>query len=115
MDKPTVSIYLDKRRMAKNGSHRVRIRVTFKKKSKYYDTDIILEENSFLRVMSSRKKTDAEKEIRIKLGALKYKAETIIEKLPVFTFQQFEKKFYRNKEASNTIASGFDIPHCPIK
>ena len=108
MNKPTVSIYLDKRRIAKDGGHRVRIRITFKKKSKYYDTGIILEENSFLRIMSSKKKTETEKEQKIKLEALKYKAEIIVEKLPVFSIQQFEKRFYNNKEASNTISCGFD-------
>ena len=108
MQKPTVSIYLDKRRIAKNGGHRVRIRVTFKKRSKYYDAGIILEEDSFLRVMSSRKKTDIEKEHKIKLEAFQYNAEKVLEKLSVFTFQQFEKKFYSNIEASNTISSGFD-------
>ena len=58
--------------------------------------------------MSSRKKTDTEKEHKIKLEVLKHKAERILETLAVFTFLQFEKKYYNNIDASNTIDSGFD-------
>ena len=55
-----------------------------------------------------QKKTDIEKEHKIKFEALEDKVENILEKLSVFTFQKFEKDFYSNIEASNTITYGFD-------
>jgi len=108
MAKVTVDIYLDKRRKTKTGGHRVRIRVTFKRKTKYYDTGIILEEDDFLRIKNAKRRTDSEKETKWKLDALLHRAIVITEKLPIFTFQQFEKKYYTNKEATNTISSGFN-------
>ncbi|MDE1190962.1 MAG: hypothetical protein PW786_02325 [Arachidicoccus sp.] len=42
------------------------------------------------------------------MNACKAKADTVIEKMPDFTFLRFEQLFYKNSEANDKITTGFD-------
>lgn len=94
--KPHTHIILDTRRQLKSGNYPIKLRVTFKRKQRYFATDIKLTEVEFQVVMSKAPK-GASKEILLSLQALEQKANTIINKLSVFDFDTFERLLYSDQ------------------
>lgn len=90
---PTTNIILDTRRKKDDGTYPVKLRITFQKKSQYFNTDISLTEKDFEAAMKSEKPRGESKDIKFDLMNIEDKAMTIIEKLPTFSFPVFEKKF----------------------
>lgn len=108
MNKVTTSIYLDSRRKTVKGNYKVRIRITILRESKYYDSGIELTTESFDRIIGTKKTSEEEKRLRLKLYAVKAKADAVIEKMANFTFLRFEQLFYKNAAANDKISTGFD-------
>ena len=98
---PTVHLQLITRRKKKDNTYPVKIRVVYQRLYHDYRTGIDLTEESFKNAMVEKYKEPSRK-TRIKLDALKVKADKIIENLKPFTFQKFEKEFYgRVKDAAD--------------
>ncbi len=101
---------LDTRRAKGGDKYPVKLRITFERDRKYYPTPHDLTESEFERVMfpqeGSRIKP-AEKSLRKSIEAFEEKANEVINILPVFTWQQFEKKYIENRAAKDTIEGAF--------
>lgn len=104
----TVSAFIDKYHPQKDGKCSVTIRITNQRKKKYYPTGISLTELDFERVMTAKRRSDVDKTTYNKIHAFEYKAIQAVESLEVFTFDKFEDIYLENREASDTIAYGFD-------
>ncbi|MDX5422272.1 MAG: site-specific integrase [Hymenobacteraceae bacterium] len=100
------SVILDTRRALKDGSFPVRLRLTYQRQRKYYNTGYSLSEVEFSKVQAEKPK-GRYKELRIAFQAIEQKAIGIIRNLDVFTFEQFEKK-YLNTTAKNEVFSAFE-------
>lgn len=101
------AIVLDTRRKKQNDLYPVKLRITFERKQVYFQTPHDLTEKVFKRVMYGERQTDKEKEVKKKVQAFEDKAAVIIETLPFFTWQAFEKRYFANRAAKDTINMAF--------
>lgn len=102
----TTTIFFDKYHPKADGTHSVKVRVTFDRKSLYYQTGISLTEADFKKAMGEKPRGEY-KEIALKLQAFENKAADIIKALPVFSFASFEKLYFSNRATKGTIDGAF--------
>ena len=112
-----VSIVIDKRRSKKNNARKplfpVRLRVydSVLKKDKRYKLDIDLTEEDYQRIFypkgNERLSRDL-KEIKIKLNKYESDAEKVLRELEVFTFDSFERKYFRDRNTVQNIITHYN-------
>lgn len=109
MKNADVSIYYDTLRPKKNGKCNAKIRITFNRKRKYYSTsiDLTLDEVEKLTTGKTRL-SDELKEYKRILNAFIVKAEQIIKKIKVFTFDEFENYFFENRNIQDSVSFAFE-------
>lgn len=117
----TTKIIQDTRRALKDSTFPIKIRITFQRKQVYYSTPYSLSiddfskisgisvlEKRFLKNKNIVRKTKEElKRIAFELQEYEIKAAKIIESLPIFTFDLFEKKFLTNRIENDFISKAF--------
>lgn len=108
MKKGSAAIYLDSHRPKIDGKCSIKIKITFNRKRKYYATGIDVLPKEFERVMNGKRKTASEKETYVKLNHFLSKAQSILNKLPVFTFDGFEDHFFEHRNTFNSVSFGFE-------
>lgn len=102
IDTPKLSIFLDKRRSKKDGKFPIKLRITFKRESKYYPTEFDMTEDDFIRHRDAES-LRANKSIGTKEYAQLSKVNTVlnnqladaqkvIDNLKVFNFDTYEQK-----------------------
>ena len=106
--KAQASIYLDELRVKKNGKCAVKIRITYNRQRSYFPTGIDLTPEEFEQVMHGQRRTADQREALLKLNHLFGKAETLIDKLPVFTFSAFEENYLEQRNTLNSVSFAFD-------
>lgn len=84
----------------------VSIRVTFDRQKKYYPTGLKLTVPDFEKTQSEKPRK-AFKDLALKMQSFEKKAADIIKDLPVFTFKAFEKHYYSNRGAKDSINLAF--------
>lgn len=99
--------YLNKYVPDKSGQCSVSVKITYERERKYYQTGIRLSPESFERVMASRPRKEL-KETRAKIDSFVRKAQEIVSNMAVFTFSLFEKQYFQNRGASDTVFSAFE-------
>lgn len=104
MHKVNTAIVLDTRRALKNGKYPVKLRLTFKRQRKYFLTSYSLSEDDYA-LAQSIKPRGKHKELRIAFQAIEQKAIETINKLTVFTFEGFEKKFQPSVTCNDVFSS----------
>ena len=89
----TTSLVLDNRRKTVKGIYQIKIRITFNRKQKYYQTNYFATEDEYaeLQKVSLTKKNKA---IKTQLEYLELKAKTIVQSLTYFSFEAFKQAFY---------------------
>jgi integrase/recombinase XerD len=100
--KATSKILLDKRNKNRDGTYPIKLRVTFRRKQKYYLTHLCLTEGDWETVCGINAVGNL-KDIREKLAHIQGKAFEIIEGLQVFSFEEFEHHIYDDKSNSNSV------------
>ena len=101
----TVKIILDTRYEKKNAeTFPAKLRVTFEKKQVYYKTKYSFTEAVWKKMNGGR--PDQLKDTLIELQDIEKGAKKIIEKMPVFSFETFKKKYF-NYSDTNTISGSF--------
>ena len=108
MKKAEVSLYIDTLRPKKDGKCSVKIRVTFNRNRKYFSTGIDLTVEEYGKVLNGKRRTDEQKNIEEQLLYFKSKAQEVINKLPVFTFDAFEGYFFNQRFTHNCVYSAFN-------
>ncbi len=101
------SIILDTRRPLKDGTYPVRLRITFQRQRKYYNTNHSLTESDFAKTQAEKPKGKF-KDLLITFNAKEQKALNIIKDLDPFSFETFEKKLL-NVVAANDAFSAFEL------
>ncbi len=96
----TYRIVLDTRRPIQSGSYPVKLRLTFRRKPKYYKTKYYLTEEDFQKAYENKKQpNDATlRRLRLKFRDIESKVESIIQDLDDFNFQKFESIYLKQKE-----------------
>lgn len=103
----TTSIYLNKRKVKKDGTYPVKLRLTFRRKSRLYKTNYSLSIKEFDKVIS-KKPRGIFKEYRISFTTIEQNAINILKKFPVFSFKSFEKRYLRNNFDAKNIFCYFE-------
>lgn len=108
MKKATVSPFIDRYHPQKDGNSKVSIRVTHQRKKKYYATNICLKADDYDRIIAAKRRNEGDRNIYYRIQSFVTKASEAVDCLPIFTFDKFEEIYLNNKEAIDSISSGFD-------
>lgn len=95
--------FIDKYHPQKNKKCAISIRVTFQRKKRYYPTGLDIYPKDFERITNAKRRSEADNYIYKKIQYFESKTNEVIDKLPVFTFEQFENLFYENRGAVDSI------------
>jgi integrase/recombinase XerD len=98
---------LDTRKIKNDNTYPVKLRVTFERKQKYYSTPYYFTDNDFERIMFGKKLSEDQKVLRKAITSFENKAIDIIKKLPFFSWQLFEKHYFINRGAKQSINFAF--------
>jgi len=99
----TTGIHLDRRREAKNG-YPVKLRVTYYRQPRYFDTGQRLTAKEFQR-LSELNPRGGLKEVKVKLNFCEKKAAKIIEELgEQFSFEKFKELYFGKSKQTDLIA-----------
>jgi len=101
------SIILDTRRPLKDGTYPVKLRITYKRERKYFPTKYSFTENDFTKTQYPKPKGEF-KQIQIALQAIEQLAIDVKDKLPVFSFEAFEKRFL-NFSARDEVFAAYEV------
>lgn len=106
----TISIFLDTRRAKENGLFPVKLRVFSSsiKKAKLYPTNFDLSQKDFSSIWETIKPRKEHQELRLKLEAMRQKANETAQTIKPFTFDKFEKKLYRKVGDSDNVFYHYD-------
>lgn len=98
-----VSIYLDKRSKKKNGQRPIKLRVysSIIRKAKFYGVGLAIAQKDFDAIIDPNTKVRGNnREMQLKIQEFENRASKVANSLDPFTFEQFEKKMFRSKNAS---------------
>ncbi len=105
--KAKAAIYLDKSHPKKNSECSIYIRITYNRTRKYYPTSYSLTPKDFEKVVSEKPGTKLEATAH-SLMLSKIEAQTIINNLPNFSFELFEKRFISNRTTNDSLSVFFE-------
>ncbi len=105
--KPTVAVILEKRRPKSDNTLPVTLRVTHNRKSKYYSLKEYATQSLWDSMFEKRPPEDA-KRLRKKVDTWKEKADIVLESLPVFTFDHFEKMYFEASRNEKDVFAAYD-------
>ena len=108
MKKATATIYHDTLRPKEDGTCSVKIKVTFNRKRKYFSTGVDLTPDDFDKVFYGKRKTKDQKAIKTKVEYFEKKAEDVIDKLKVFSFDIFKEHFLEQRNVNDSVSFAFD-------
>jgi len=100
--KVTTATILDTRRKKQNGVYPLKLRITYKRKQKYYSIGIDLTKQDYQKVISPKPR-DYFKSIKRKLNAIEEKTINTINNLDIFSFELFESKFRGRNDGPTAI------------
>jgi len=105
----TTSIYLDTRRQKQDGTYPVQLRITHQRKRKYYGlAGYSFTKEDFKRITGDKPRGEF-KDLQMKLNLIEQKAMDVINNLPAFTFQQFEKRFFHKTNTGRNLFLSFEL------
>jgi site-specific recombinase XerD len=107
MKRPTVSIIQDTRRIKKDNTYPIKIRITYNRQQKYWYTGLDLTENEFKEAMAEKPKKTFLKHSE-KLKGHKRNAENIIDQMKDFSFSEFELKSSGNTKSIQNVYSFYE-------
>jgi integrase/recombinase XerD len=90
-----------------NQIYPIKLRVTFNRKQKYYQTNLTMSQTEFDTVMGKNPKGD-NKKWKLQLEGLEQKAHLIIESMAVFDFDQFTKKLKSDQLVREDVYGYYD-------
>ncbi len=86
----------------------VSIRVTYNRVRKYYATNLRLAPSYFEKVMTAKRRSEAENKTYNEIISFQNKAAEVIKKLPIFTYTKFEEMYFENRDATDSVFFAFD-------
>ncbi len=102
--KPLVTLIHDTRRAKANGSYPVKVRVTYNRKQKYYPTSVDMFEIEWEKIHGERVGKELKK-TKDTINGVLAKAQGICNDLKIFSFQVFEKQFYKVRNIDGSLAN----------
>jgi integrase len=104
MDKVTAGIILDTRRPRQDNTYPVKLRINYKRNRQYYNIGYFLTEEEFAKVMGDKPR-NRYRDLKDTFDDKKKEARDMIDKMPVFNFESFKRKFFDSSDYSNLFAA----------
>ncbi|MBZ9650624.1 site-specific integrase [Psychroflexus montanilacus] len=108
MKPANATIYHDTNRPKADGSCSVKIKITFNRKRIYFSTGVDLTTDEFEKVFYSKRKTEDQKVIKSTIEYFENKANDIIKKLKVFSFEIFKEHYLEYRNVNDSVSYAFD-------
>lgn len=108
MKAASVSPFIDIHHPKTDEKRTVSLRVTYNRKRKYYGTKLRLKPSEFDKVMTAKRRSEAENKTYNELLSYQNKAVEVIKDLPIFTFSKFEEMYFENRNATDSVSYAFD-------
>lgn len=107
--KVSLSIYLETRTPKKDGTFPVKLRVTHKRKRKYYALNLSMTKERYDRIFSDRPR-GKDYDQKLEFNELEKQAYEIIKQIPVFSFELFEIELFGKgtDENKNDVYASYD-------
>ena len=94
---PTANFYLDRRKPKKDGTFPLKLRISFQGESKYFKLDASLTEDEYKAIIVNHAPRGNNKILKDRFNIILEKANSILDKMSIFSFVDFEKLFYQKK------------------
>ena len=99
----STAIILDKRIPKRDGTYAIKLRVTQFREQKYYPIEKYLTPNQW-EILKEENPRDTElKRLKLLFAEIEKKATKLIDEMPIFSFQEFEKKFNQKPKNSTDV------------
>ncbi|MBR9859966.1 site-specific integrase [bacterium] len=108
MNQATAIIYLDQNRPKQNGKCSIKIKVTYNRKRKYYSTGLDATSKEFEQALFGKRKTNEQKELKVKSEYFENKANDVIKTLAVFSFDAFQEMYLDHRNTTDSVSFAFD-------
>jgi len=108
MIRATAVLFLDDKRPKRNGLCSVKIKITHNRKRKYYSTGIEILASEYGKIVEGKRRTSSHKQQHSEMLAFQNKADLVISKLSIFTFDRFEEAYFEQRNVSNSVSFAFD-------
>jgi integrase/recombinase XerD len=105
--KPSIIVLQDTRRAKDGDKYPIKLRLTYQRKQVYYSIGVDLTKDEF----ECTKGSEIKKELRdckLRLIEFEAKADRIVEHLPNFSFQRFERQFFEQSAEPDNVYHFFD-------
>ncbi|GAB4000901.1 site-specific integrase [Spirosoma daeguense] len=102
-----IDIYLDTRRQKKDGTYPAKLRITYKRKCIYFHLTNTTAE-AFEKTKKPKPREDYIKDLKAHFKTEADRAETIIQMMTVFSFEEFEKRYTQTEQKTRTVGTIFD-------
>ena len=104
---PTTGLYLEKSHPRKDGLLPLKVRVSYRRNSRFYKTEFFLSLEQYEDSHLSQNVRGKNKKLKSELEDLLTKSKGIIKNMDVFTFAEFEKQYYRANYDNDDLANHF--------
>lgn len=104
--KAKTALFINKYFPNAKGLCSISVKVTFDRKRRYYPTPITLTLADFEKTQGIKPRNEF-KEIALKLQAYEKKAADTISKLPIFTWELFERNYFTNRSLRGSVEKAF--------
>jgi len=94
MKKPTTTLFFDNRIQKKDNTYPVKLTIYYNGQKKRYGLGVDLTENEWKKINGERLRDERLNEIKKELNVFLKKANDILDKLPFFSFSEFESQFF---------------------
>jgi integrase/recombinase XerD len=108
MRKPTAKACIDRSHPRKDGKCAISIVVTFQGKRKVFPTNIALKSSDFDKLIRSERRKESDRLVYNQIKSFESKANEILSKMTVFTFEKFKDFYFENRASSDSIFVAFD-------
>ena len=106
-DPVLTTIILDTRRIRKDGTYPVKLRLTYRRKQKLYRIGFYLRPEEFEKVYSRRSHGEYKK-LQMVFNEIEAEARRVIEKMDPFSFDGFTRRFLKRSGDANDLFFAFD-------
>jgi hypothetical protein len=108
MRKPTAKACIDRSHPKKDGKCAISIVVTFQGKRRVFPTNIALKSSDFDKLIRSERRKETDRMVYNQIKSFESKANEILSKMTVFTFEKFKDLYFENRASSDSIFVAFD-------
>ncbi|MDJ1503528.1 site-specific integrase [Xanthocytophaga agilis] len=114
MNKATISINLDRRSSKQDGTYPIKLRIIFNRDFKRYGTGLFASDEEWEKLQQSRPKGKVSREqqeielVKQKIETFKNKAQSILDDLEEFSYEEFEKEWFNKPKQVESIYSLFE-------